>query len=117
MAKVLLAHGQIATALKLTKQSPHPGVIRPLIEQAHAMTSQQYLGDINIHFPPKPALYRKVLANPSPEDLEMFINLGEQATWPRLAMIKDQTRISRAFDRCIAALEKELDTDAAHHNA
>jgi NTE family protein len=110
-AAVSLAHGQIATALKLTKQSPHPGIIRPLIEQAHAMTSQQYLGDINIHFPPKASLYRKVLSNPNPEDLEMFINLGEQATWPRLAMIKDQTRISRAFDRCIRQLEADIEKE------
>jgi len=76
------------------------------------MTSQQYLGDINIHFPPKASLYRKVLSNPSPEDLEMFINLGEQATWPRLVMIKDQTRISRAFDRCIRQLEADLQRES-----
>lgn len=115
-AAVSLAHGQIATALELTRQSPHPGIIRPLIEQAHAMTSQQYLGDINIHFPPKPSLYRKVLANPSPEDLAMFIHLGEQATWPRLAMIKDQTRISRAFDRCIRQLENNLEKETSRES-
>ena len=66
---------------------------------------------------PKASLYRKVLSNPSPEDLEMYINLGEQATWPRLAMIKDQTRISRAFDRCIARLEQELEQEAAEQTA
>ncbi len=112
-AAVSLAHGQLATALKLTRQSPTPGLIRPLIEQAHAMASQQYLGDINIHFPLRPSLYRKVLANPSTEDLDMFIQLGEQATWPRLAMIKDQTRISRAFDRCIRGLELVLEKESA----
>ena len=95
-----------------TQQKP-----RPLIEQAYAMTSQQYLGDINIHFPPRASLYRKVLSNPTPEDLEMYINLGEQATWPRLAMIKDQTRISRAFDRCIARLEQELEQETAEQTA
>lgn len=109
-AAVSVAHGQLATALRFTRQSLRPGIFRPLVEQAHAMASQDYLGDINIHFPMKPALYRKVLSNPSPEDLEMFIYLGEQATWPRLAMIKDQTRISRAFDRCIRRLESDLGT-------
>ncbi|MDX1635388.1 MAG: patatin-like phospholipase family protein [Marinobacter sp.] len=107
-AAVSVAHGQVATALKLTRQSPHPGILRPLLEQAHAMASQDYLGDINIHFPVRPALYRKVLSNPDPEDLEMFIRLGEQATWPRIAMIHDQTRISRAFDRCIRQLKAEV---------
>jgi len=32
-------------------------------------------------------------------------------------MIKDQTRISRAFDRCIARLEQELEQEAAEQTA
>ena len=44
----------------------------------------------------------------------MFIRLGEQATWPRMAMIRDQTRISRTFSDCITRLEKAC---AANDNA
>ncbi len=106
-AAISLAHGQVATALKLTRQGPQPGILRPLLEQAHAMASQDYLGDINIHFPFRPALYRKMLSNPDAEDMAMYIRLGEQATWPRLAMIHDQTRISTAFSRCIRRLREE----------
>ncbi len=111
-AAVSVAHGQLATALKFTRQSLQPGIFRPLVEQAYAMASQRYLGDINIHFPLKPALYGKVLSNPDADDLEMYIRLGEQATWPRLAMINDQTRISRAFDRCIRQLETDLEKES-----
>lgn len=109
-ATVSLLHGQIATALKLTRESPTSSIaiVRPLLEQAHAMATQNYLGDINIHFPFQPALYRKVLANPKPGDLETFIRLGEQATWPQLAMIRDQTRISRVFAECIGRLKKQV---------
>ena len=107
-AAIALAHGQVSTALKLTRQGPQPGILRPLLEQAHAMASQDYLGDINIPFPFRPALYRKVLSNPDAEDLAMFIRLGEEATWPRMAMIHDQTRISRAFVRCIKRLKREV---------
>ncbi|MCM0612013.1 DUF3336 domain-containing protein [Marinobacter sediminum] len=107
-AATSLAHAQLSTILKLTRNASF-SVVRPLLEQAHAMTDQTYLGDINIHFPFRLSLYPKLLANPSPEDLNMFIHLGEQATWPRLAMIRDQTRISRTFSNCIARLKQARD--------
>ncbi|MDX1552244.1 MAG: patatin-like phospholipase family protein [Marinobacter sp.] len=105
-AAASLMHAQVATTLQLTRNNWSSTILRPLLEQAHAMATQTYLGDINIQFPFRPLLYRKVLTNPSREDLEMFIRLGEQATWPRMAMIRDQTRISRTFSDCIGRLEK-----------
>ncbi|MDK9557847.1 patatin-like phospholipase family protein [Marinobacter sp. M216] len=107
-AAASMAHAQVATALKLSRNSAPSSVVRPLLEQAHAMTTQTYLGDINVHFPFRPLLYRKLLSNPSRADLDMFIRLGEQATWPRMAMIRDQTRISRTFSDCIARLEAAI---------
>lgn len=105
-AAASLMHAQVAATLKLTRNSWSSSILRPLLEQAHAMATQTYLGDINVQFPFRPLLYRKLLSNPSRDDLEMFIRLGEQATWPRLAMIRDQTRISRTFNDCIARLKK-----------
>lgn len=105
-AAASILHAQVASALQVTRNSWSSTLLRPLMEQAHAMTTQTYLGDINVHFPFRPLLYRKVLANPSRKDLDMFIRLGEQAAWPRLAMIRDQTRISRVFSDCIARLEQ-----------
>lgn len=107
-----LMHAQVATTLKLTRNSWSSTILRPLLEQAHAMATQTYLGDINVQFPFRPLLYRKLLANPGRDDLEMFIRLGEQATWPRLAMIRDQTRISRTFSNCIARLKKACAADS-----
>lgn len=106
-AAVYLVRGQLATTLKLTSNSWPSSMVRPYLEQAYAMASQTYLGDINIHFPVRPALYRKVLSNPTSQDLDTYIRLGEQATWPRLAMIRDQTRISRVFAQCIAKLKAQ----------
>lgn len=105
-AAASIMHAQVATTLQLTRNSWSSSILRPLLEQAHAMATQTYLGDINIQFPFRPLLYRKVLSNPGRDDLDLFIRLGEQATWPRLAMIRDQTRISRTFSDCIARLEK-----------
>ncbi|WP_275705746.1 patatin-like phospholipase family protein [Marinobacter iranensis] len=113
-AATSLMHAQVATTLNLTRNSWSSTILRPLLEQAHAMATQTYLGDINIQFPFRPLLYRKLLTNPGQEELEMFIRLGEQATWPRLAMIRDQTRISRTFTNCIARLQQAC---AANDNA
>lgn len=117
-AAVSLMHGQLATTLKLTpKSGAVSSLLRPYLEQAHAMASQTYLGDINIHFPFRPALYHKVLTNPRPEDLGMFIRLGERVTWPRLAMIRDQTRISRTFAECIAKLKEQAGVEKLSRKA
>lgn len=105
-ATAVFAHGQVATMLELSRSSWTPALVRPFLEQAHALATQSYLGDINIQFPFRPLLYRKVLSNPDPEDMEAFIRMGERATWPQLAMIRDQTRISRTFSRCIARLRE-----------
>lgn len=70
------------------------------------MATQSYLGDITIQFPFRPTLYRKVLANPSAEDLAMYIHIGEHATWPIMAMIEDQTLVSRTFRECIDRLKQ-----------
>ncbi len=110
-AAASIMHAQVATTLQLTRNSWSSTILRPLLEQAHAMATQTYLGDINVQFPFRPLLYRKVLSNPDRNDLDMYIRLGEQATWPRLAMIRDQTRISRVFSDCIARLEKACAAD------
>lgn len=101
-----LVHAQVASALELTRNMATPSMLRPYVEQAHALATQSYLGDINIQFPFKPWLYRKVLSNPSEQDLAMYIQLGEQATWPQMAMVRDQTVVSRAFRDCIARLKQ-----------
>ena len=43
----------------------------------------------------------KLVANPSRDDLATFIREGERAVWPKLAMIRDQTRLGRVFRRCL----------------
>ena len=49
---------------------------------------------------------RKVMTNPSRDDLAMYITGGERATWPKLAMIRDQTRISRLLREGIGWLKR-----------
>jgi hypothetical protein len=75
-----------------------------LAEQAYAFVNQEFQGDIDIH----PRLtwdsYKKVVSNPTYEELDRFILQGERAVWPEVAKIRNQTRIGRAFRECIAEL-------------
>jgi TAG lipase/steryl ester hydrolase/phospholipase A2/LPA acyltransferase len=43
---------------------------------------------------------------PRPEGLRLFTRLGEQATWPQMAIIRDQTLLARTFDEVIAKLRR-----------
>lgn len=92
------------SARKLTQSSS----IGPMFAQLHSLSDQPYLGDINIHPKSDPLLLRKILANPSQADLKMFIREGERVTWPKFAMIRDQTLISRSFEKIIAQLRAQL---------
>ena len=85
----------------------------PVLDQAHAVAAQTYLGDINIHYPFRPAAYLKVISNPTPQGLADYIRAGERATWPQVAMIRDLTRISRLFPECIGLIRARLEQGAA----
>ena len=80
------------------------GGVQRFADQAHALVSQDYRGDIDIHPAFHPSIYRKVVSNPTRADLDWFIRQGQRAVWPRLAMIRDHTRVGRAFARNVRLL-------------
>ena len=90
----------------------HPsGLVRGLLTTAHGIVSQRYASsDMHIQLPFKMGLFPKVLQNPSFEDLEEYIRLGEQATWPQIPMIQDRTRLSRWFGNNIGQLMQRIAT-------
>ncbi len=92
----------------------HPnGLMRGLLSTAHGIVSQRYASsDMHIQLPFKLSLFPKVLQNPSFEDLEEYIRLGERATWPQIPMIQDRTRLSRWFGNNIGVLLQRLDAAA-----
>ena len=76
-------------------------------DRVHALFSQEYGGDIDIHPTFSWRLFRRIVANPSRADLAAFLRSGEQAVWPQVAMIRQQTRIGRVFRDCLAELRSE----------
>ncbi len=72
---------------------------------AQSIINQDYVGDINIlpsnrFFNP----FRLLAVRSVPEIMEM-INSGEKATWPKIEMIRIQTRISRKLDTILTGFE------------
>ena len=98
------AHRQGVHAIQMVRQIGSRTPLAPALEVAHALADQAYRGDIDI-FPPVRLLdYRKAIANPTRGDLARFIEVGERGTWPRIVMVRDQTRISRALSSVIERL-------------
>jgi len=81
---------------------------RSWLSHASILFDQDYLGDINIHPNLPPNWYLKFMINPSNEERDYLLKMGERSTWPKLAMIKDQTRISSTLQSCIIRLEARL---------
>lgn len=96
--------GQGGYAADLARRARPTGPIGQLADQAYALVNQDVRGDIDIHPRLTWASYRKVVSNPTREDLDRFIDEGERAVWPQAAKIRNQTRIGAAFRECIAEL-------------
>lgn len=100
-----LLRSQAAAVLDEARNRVHSDRWRPVLDAAHALTGQHYGGDIDIHPRVPPRLYARVMSNPSVDQLAAYIRGGEQAAWPRLPMVRDQTRVARVLDACVARLE------------
>jgi TAG lipase/steryl ester hydrolase/phospholipase A2/LPA acyltransferase len=83
--------------------------LRRLLEHADAFLDQDYFGDITIHPRFGAAWFLKFMKNPSDAELDYLVLTGEQATWPKLARLHEQTRINRKVRECIRRLEEKRD--------
>jgi NTE family protein len=64
-----------------------------------AVLNQDYMGDINILPPFRFHNLTRILAHLTEEEINDLIVMGERATWPKLEMIRVQSRISRTLER------------------
>jgi TAG lipase / steryl ester hydrolase / phospholipase A2 / LPA acyltransferase len=98
-----------AEVFDVARRHAPTGRLRSAFATAHAVSDQVYAGsDMHIQLPFRPALYAKVLSNPSLKEFQDYVRLGEQATWPQLAMIRDRTRLSRLFGTYIGILTQRM---------
>jgi len=70
-----------------------------------SIINQDYVGDINIL--PDTRLFNplRLLSHRSIEEIVQLIDMGERATWPKIEMIRIQTKIGRRLDRILRDLD------------
>jgi NTE family protein len=85
--------------------------LRDQLDKAHAVYNQTYaVRDMHIQMPFQPLLYTRLLSNPTLEEFRGYARMGEVATWPRIGMIRDRTRLSRVFGHAIGKLMQRMNT-------
>ena len=99
-------HAQSRQLLQIAAKLAEPTPLSDWVGLAAGLADQDYRGDIDIHPRFDLRLFSRVFSNPTPKELDRFILEGERATWPRLEMIRQHTRISRVFAEIIATLRQ-----------
>ena len=75
--------------------------VRKPLETAHGILEQDYRGHVTMQPHLGAWSYVKLMTNPAPDTVRRFVLDGERATWPQLAMIRNQTCISAKLDDCL----------------
>jgi NTE family protein len=79
--------------------------ISRLTKAGLSIMNQDYVGDINIL--PGTRLFNpmKLLAHKSVEEVVELMRMGEKATWPKIEMIRIQTKIGRTLNEILRRLD------------
>lgn len=91
--------------LKLAREHMGTNIVSNLLGKVHSVTSQKYMGDVTIYPSQPPSKLLKIISNPTPEDIRLFIDEGQRATWPKLEHLRNSSQISRTLDACLLKLK------------
>lgn len=92
-------------ALKVAREYSRGFAGGRVVDALNDILQQRYSGDVSIVPRQTPAQLLRMFSNLKPEELRRLIREGERATWPKIERIRVQTRISRAFEDCLAWLK------------
>jgi len=94
-----------ASATLFEKPLAWNATVNRLTNVGLGIINQDYVGDINIL--PDSRLFNplKLLAHRSVEEIFDLITMGERATWPKIEMIRIQTKISHKLDDILDELD------------
>ncbi|PIE43960.1 MAG: patatin [Gammaproteobacteria bacterium] len=90
----------------LRRPIKHNHTMNRLINMTISVINQDYIGDINILPPTGVVNPFKVLATRTEKEIKKMILLGERSTWPKIEMIRVQTKIGRTLDRILSDYEE-----------
>ncbi len=80
---------------------------------ALSVVNQDYIGDINILPEERLVNPMKVLSHLPIDEVSKLILMGERATWPKLEMIRVQTKVGRTLERILHDYEHKFAQNAA----
>jgi NTE family protein len=98
----------LTTARILSHQTRFAKRLNHMVRLSSSVLAQTYTGDINILPPKRVHNPLQLLSQRGPEEIQALIRHGERAAWPKLEIVRLQTKISRTLDALIQALENEL---------
>lgn len=87
--------------------------LNSLANMTLSVINQDYTGDINIIRPSMFWSPAKILSDLSVDEIAELIKLGERTTWPKIEMVRTQTKISQTLERILFDYETELAHDHA----
>ena len=73
-----------------------------------SVISQTYTGDINILPANRSFNPTRLLSYRSKEEIIALMKNGEQSTWPKIEMIRNQTKIGRTLDGILERFEESI---------
>lgn len=88
--------------------------LNSMTNMALSVMNQNYTGDINIIKPMVLWNPSKILSELSLEDIRLLVDLGERAAWPKIEMVRTQTKISQALEQILSEYEGDLTHDSKH---
>ena len=99
-----------AVTMILDRADKKNGVITQATSLMRSIINQDYVGDINILPDYRLINPRSLLGFPGEKQVLKLIASGERCTWPKLEMIRQQTRISRTLREILQCYEKDVVT-------
>jgi predicted acylesterase/phospholipase RssA len=98
-------HAQCHQMIIVAKKRIRNHQSRLWLDRIDNVIGQDYLGHINLHPDFPLSRYLRVMSNPDKDEINNYILSGQRATWPKLAMIRNQTHISRVLKECTERLK------------
>ncbi len=95
-----------AVTMIADKADKKNGLVTQASSMMRSIINQDYVGDINILPDYKFHNPLRLLTFPGEKQMQRLIDSGERCTWPRLEMIRMQTRISRKLDEILLQYDR-----------
>lgn len=99
-------------ALAAARIAQKPARINPtaskILNTWTSVIAQTYTGDINILPASRSYNPTRLLSYRSKDEIIAMIKTGEQSTWPKIEMIRNQTKIGRTLDQILDRYEESI---------